>query len=84
MTRDFEQVGRPAVAEDRAAAQHDDGAADGADGRGGHAVDERDDARPLAVFLEVRRGNDCEQVAGQERGDGRDARAREARQPGSR
>src|SRR5258706_2349429 len=64
---------------DRALAEHDDGPGDGADRRRGAAVDESDDGGLLAVLAEIRRGNDGEQVARQERRQSRDHRARKTR-----
>jgi hypothetical protein len=47
-----------------AAAKDDDGAADGANGGGGDAGYEGDEARTFAVFFEVWGGDDGEEVAG--------------------
>src|SRR5689334_10082608 len=61
--------------DDRSLRENDDCAGDGADRRGGDSVDERNQRRTLAVFLEVGRGKDGKQVTGQERAQRGDHRA---------
>src|SRR5439155_852862 len=51
----------------RALSEHDHCPGDGADRRRRAAVDESDDGRLLAVFAEIRRGDDGEEIARQER-----------------
>src|SRR5258706_9716795 len=63
---------------DRALSEHDDGACDRADRRSRAAVDKRHDGWLLAVLAEIWRRDDGEEIARQERRQGRDRRAGKA------
>src|ERR1041385_4640945 len=64
---------------DRAHAEHDDRARDGAGGRRRRAVDEGFELRIVAMALEPGRGHDGEEIDRQENADRRHDRAGEAR-----